>query len=644
MKNRKRILSLALAAVMALALVPAAALAAEEAPERGVLTYEEIIAPQYEAAQPFSEGLAAVKKDGKWGYIDKTGAVVIPFQYDRAYVFNEGYAIVGKFLRTEENTDWVWDEEAEEGSEIPNGTYSYWYELGFIDKENNLTWFEETYYDWEDRYVTRTYQMVFSDQDDYNSYDLVFHNGYIIFLWNYEPGGYIFDTTGKDVSTVDCPHAWPVNEDMVIGGILGGSNSLSYYNIVTEETVEVDNPLDEEEGVYLRPFNQGLAPAAPTTGSYDEELDEYVWESLWGFIDKQGQWVIQPQYTDFIVSGETTDHQVFGETGLATVEKDDKWGAIDKKDNTVIPFEYDWLWPYHFGLCAFQKDGKWGYLDEKGNVALPAQYEDTSGFSGNGYAVVYDGVKVYLIDSKGNPIPGADSLDPDTYFRSNENGSKRCLTPAEYVVIEENGKYGYGHISYTPPLPEAEDMSGWAYEEVTAAIEEDLVPRYLQNLYRRSITRAEFCDLIVQLVEEVTGKSIDAVVLEKTGKGLDEWRRGYPFRDTTSSHVIAANALKIVDGRGDRVFDPYTTITRQEAAALLMRGAAALGMDTSAAQNAGFADGNKMSSWAVDAINFVNQINVMTGTGNNQFSPLDNYSREQSYMTMHRLFQNVAGK
>lgn len=42
-----------------------------------------VVAPTiYEDVGSFSEGLACVKKDGKIGYIDKSGEVVIPFEYE----------------------------------------------------------------------------------------------------------------------------------------------------------------------------------------------------------------------------------------------------------------------------------------------------------------------------------------------------------------------------------------------------------------------------------------------------------------------------------------------------------------------------------------------------------------------------------
>ncbi len=44
----------------------------------------------------FSEGLAGVKKNGKWGYVDYDGNEVIPFQYDFVFAFTEGFAWVKK--------------------------------------------------------------------------------------------------------------------------------------------------------------------------------------------------------------------------------------------------------------------------------------------------------------------------------------------------------------------------------------------------------------------------------------------------------------------------------------------------------------------------------------------------------------------
>ena len=50
----------------------------------------------YNDAGPFRVGLACVQKDRKWGYIDKSGKTVIPFIYDDAYSFRVNLAYVKK--------------------------------------------------------------------------------------------------------------------------------------------------------------------------------------------------------------------------------------------------------------------------------------------------------------------------------------------------------------------------------------------------------------------------------------------------------------------------------------------------------------------------------------------------------------------
>ena len=60
-----------------------------------------VIDCQFEDAKSFGQHLAAVKQDGKWGYIDQKGNVVIPCIYEDADSFQNGHA----FVKTE--AGWV---------------------------------------------------------------------------------------------------------------------------------------------------------------------------------------------------------------------------------------------------------------------------------------------------------------------------------------------------------------------------------------------------------------------------------------------------------------------------------------------------------------------------------------------------------
>jgi hypothetical protein len=58
-------------------------------------TWNEIIPLNFEEVCCFSDGFAAVKKDSRWGFIDRTGNVIVPFAYDDcAACFSEGLAAV----------------------------------------------------------------------------------------------------------------------------------------------------------------------------------------------------------------------------------------------------------------------------------------------------------------------------------------------------------------------------------------------------------------------------------------------------------------------------------------------------------------------------------------------------------------------
>jgi hypothetical protein len=55
---------------------------------------ETTIYPQYEAARPFAEGLAAVRVLGKWGFIDREGHWAVNPLYDECGDFSESLAAV----------------------------------------------------------------------------------------------------------------------------------------------------------------------------------------------------------------------------------------------------------------------------------------------------------------------------------------------------------------------------------------------------------------------------------------------------------------------------------------------------------------------------------------------------------------------
>ena len=118
-----------------------------------------VIPAVFDDARPFFNGLAAVKKDGRWGYIDESGDVSIDFQYFEAGDFTDSVAFVFKGEAAEQYMVSVDDK-----PEVRYVTRGYW---GLIDANGNpLTEFDQ---------ITHV-----SD----------FHNGLAIINYDSRPNGY----------------------------------------------------------------------------------------------------------------------------------------------------------------------------------------------------------------------------------------------------------------------------------------------------------------------------------------------------------------------------------------------------------------------------------------------------------------------
>jgi len=179
----------------------------------------------------------------------------------------------------------------------------------------------------------------------------------------------------------------------------------------------------------------------------------------------------------------------------------------------------------------------------------------------------------------------------------------------------------------------ADEPSSWAKSEVELAISLELVPQSLQNDYQASITRGDFCVLLMNFVN---------TQLPSPPEGAVNGELHNPFEDTHVYAVIRAYSLGIVTGKTESVFDPDGWILRQEAAAMLARAVKMLGVNISA-KPAVFADGDKIAPYAKESVDFVSEAGIMQGMENGIFSPVGLYTREQAYMTALRLYNTILG-
>ena len=153
----------------------------------------------------------------------------------------------------------------------------------------------------------------------------------------------------------------------------------------------------------------------------------------------------------------------------------------------------------------------------------------------------------------------------------------------------------------------------------------NLVPAELQTKYTQTITRAEFCALATALYETVTGKTVTPDA---------------SFTDTSDPNILKMATLGVVNGVGSGKFNPDGQLTREQAAAMLSRLAEAAGRPLPE-QMATFTDMSGVSSYAVGPVGKMQATGIMSGVGDNTFAPQNPYTREQSIITILRLFNSM---
>lgn len=397
---KKRCLAMALALVMMCAVaLPAAAL-------EPVIV--EAIPCQYDDAEDFSEGLAAVKQNGKWGYVDKTGKEVIAYKYDNARSFSEGLAAVyldekwGYIDKTGKEVVAYKYDNAQSFSEGLAAVGQTGKGAGFIDKtgkeivpckytevrpfsEGLAAVREGTGYGIKWGFVDKTGEVVIPvGKYSYPYYALSFHEGLTAVNNDaYGPArdpnarnGFI-NTAGELVIPYQYYEVPEVkgfqNGFVAVGNENGkwgvadrtGKLTVPYqYNriqslwsgrlVVNNENM--DYALIDTTGKQLVPFGKYDC----IIDSYDDLIRVYNCSSndtYYGYIDAAGREVIP------CVPRKYYRMMDFSE-GFAIVQNKEsfRWGFIDKTCKEVVPCKYSWVSEFSEGYAAVQLGDKWGYI------------------------------------------------------------------------------------------------------------------------------------------------------------------------------------------------------------------------------------------------------------------------------------------
>lgn len=207
----------------------------------------------------------------------------------------------------------------------------------------------------------------------------------------------------------------------------------------------------------------------------------------------------------------------------------------------------------------------------------------------------------------------------------------------------------HGHAGQ--PAATTPPTSSWAQDEVQKADALGLIPGAIQGLetYRAPITRAQFCEMVVNFVARQQGSDLapfEKLLTRYTVEYDDQGMVKAPFSDTAAEGIeTMAYYLGIVNGKGDGKFDPDGLLTRQEAATMLARTyEACMGIYKAVPVLEGapsYPDQAAISDWAKDAVTLMALWKVMNGMDDGTFAPQANYTVEQCILTLLRLWENA---
>lgn len=171
--------------------------------------------------------------------------------------------------------------------------------------------------------------------------------------------------------------------------------------------------------------------------------------------------------------------------------------------------------------------------------------------------------------------------------------------------------------------------SHWAEQEISEAIDGNLVPKQLQSNFQGNIKRCEYVLLALEIFD-TTGKDV-AIVDNK------------PFTDAINhkyeKEMVRAYNAGIVKGDGKGSFNPDDFITRQEISSLVFNLLKQISSDSDFTVKSiyKYSDGDEISDWAKYYIDYCFENKILTGYGNNIIDPKGNATIEQSIALLYRL-------
>jgi len=170
--------------------------------------------------------------------------------------------------------------------------------------------------------------------------------------------------------------------------------------------------------------------------------------------------------------------------------------------------------------------------------------------------------------------------------------------------------------------------SAWAFDDVTAYYLHQLLPISLCSDFQSGVTRGEFARMVYQFVRVTRGWGSVMVSLD--------------FSDIADSedayYILMCKSAGLFEGTSKTAFSPNQTVTREQAAKVLVKLAEYLdGKEYAGSGATSYADDAAVSAWAKTYVSAAADAGILQGSGGS-FRPAAGMTREQLAVAMERMY------
>ena len=329
---------------------------------------------EYERVSPFiCDGLVCVYKNSRYGYVDKSGKLVVSCIYSMAEDFEDGCARVAKSVDSWSGEWGLIDTDGKEivacqyhsidkfidGIAIASKEIDDEYKYGFINKKGEVI-------------VPMNYDRV---EEFSNDVALIVQNGKYGFV----------NEKGEEVVHCTYDFAFSFEEGSELATCQSGEN---IHCVDNEGNIVLSFNINASRYNTFDNFYEGFMIVAV----YSEEKEKRIY----GVIDEKGNEIVPCKY----------DAIEYFSDGLAVVRSEDKYGCINEKGELVIPCEImGRIYGFTDGL-SWVYEGFYYAIDKKGEVkiVLPKDMTPVTAFN-DGRAIVKfrgNGTDYGFVDESGN--------------------------------------------------------------------------------------------------------------------------------------------------------------------------------------------------------------------------------------------------